>query len=460
MSRAVHILPYVIYLLAGIVSILLFNGTGDSGDSITHYLFARYAPFHPEYYLNHWAKPVFVLLASPWAQFGFIGIKIFNFCCMITSAFAAHKLAHHVKLPNSWLIPFLFLFAPLNYILTFSGLTEPLFSMVLSFALLCSVKNRLVSAAILVSFLPFIRSEGLLIIGVFGLLFLLKRNWKATAAMIAGSLIFELIGYAAGKPFLWTINQIPYATTTSVYGNGDLFSFPNQLVFVLGVPILILFLLGLLTTLVRFKTEPQNRSWIYLIIGCFSAVFSFHTMAWAFGSFNAMGLNRVMLAVMPAMATISLFGFNLLVSLAENPKTQLIVKSVLLFVIFAFPFTSNHASVHWEKDMVQSADQVLADEVAQLVISENASKYWYSYNQLSMSLEIDHLDKEKREELCAETLYQISPGDYVIWDNWSASYCNQVELSLLDQDKDLIKLKTFSTVSNKRKLEMVVFKHE
>ena len=55
-----------------------FDGTGGSGDSIHHYLYAKYATAHPENFFNHWAKPLYVLLACSFAQFGFVGMKIFN----------------------------------------------------------------------------------------------------------------------------------------------------------------------------------------------------------------------------------------------------------------------------------------------------------------------------------------------------------------------------------------------
>ncbi len=69
------------YWVISIFIVFYFNGTGNEADSINHFLYAHYAPPHPELYLNHWAKPLFTLLASPFAQFGFIGIKLFNILC-------------------------------------------------------------------------------------------------------------------------------------------------------------------------------------------------------------------------------------------------------------------------------------------------------------------------------------------------------------------------------------------
>ena len=64
MLRRNGIFPILfVYVVAAAFTIFYFNGTGDSGDSPMHYLFAKYAPKHPELYFDHWAKPLFVLLA-------------------------------------------------------------------------------------------------------------------------------------------------------------------------------------------------------------------------------------------------------------------------------------------------------------------------------------------------------------------------------------------------------------
>ena len=51
MNTRISVLQYLFYLGAGLAAIALFNGTGDAGDSITHYLYARYAPQHPMAFL-------------------------------------------------------------------------------------------------------------------------------------------------------------------------------------------------------------------------------------------------------------------------------------------------------------------------------------------------------------------------------------------------------------------------
>lgn len=77
----------LVYTIIAAFTLYYFNGTGDSGDSIHHYLFAKYAPIHPSLFFNHWAKPLYVLIFSPFAQFGFIGVKILNTFISLTIIF-------------------------------------------------------------------------------------------------------------------------------------------------------------------------------------------------------------------------------------------------------------------------------------------------------------------------------------------------------------------------------------
>ena len=72
------IIAYVsigIYLIIGIVIAFLLDGTGDAGDSLLHYHYARYAFEHPYLFFHHWGKPMFILIAAPFSQFGFYRYK-------------------------------------------------------------------------------------------------------------------------------------------------------------------------------------------------------------------------------------------------------------------------------------------------------------------------------------------------------------------------------------------------
>jgi hypothetical protein len=455
---------YLFYLFAGLATIALFDGTGDAGDSITHYLIARYAPQHPMAFFDHWGKPLFTLLAAPWAQFGIVGFKLFNLLVVLLTAYLTQTTARKLGLANSWLVPMLFLFAPLMYILTFSGLTEPLFALVLAAGLLLFARQQLVWAAVVVSFLPFVRSEGLLVIGVFVAAFLYRKHWKAMVATATGHVVYSMAGALAGKPLLWIFTEIPYASATSPYGSGPLFYFPSKLFMVLGLPIMVLFLLGLVVGVYRMVQNPNQRAWLLVVVGSFAAVFLFHTLAWWLGMFNSMGLKRVLLAVMPAMALLALMGFNALTEnkLLPQGKARSIAKAVIIAVFVVFPFTENHSAVHWKRDMNLAPDQVMAHEVAAFLRSKATAnqRYFCTYNYMCVALDIDYLDTAQRVELCDDIPYRMRKGDIVVWDDWSAAMCSQVDVKLLEGDERLTLLGAFSSSSKEKAYSIKVFGYE
>ncbi|MFM7015656.1 MAG: hypothetical protein ACKOX3_04940, partial [Bacteroidota bacterium] len=113
-KNILNLLLLVYTLLAGL-TIYYFDGTGDNGDSILHYLHARYAPLHPEVYFYHWSKPLYVLFASPFAQFGFTGIKIFNALLSLGSIYLTYQISKLLQLNNTFVSALILICTPLYY---------------------------------------------------------------------------------------------------------------------------------------------------------------------------------------------------------------------------------------------------------------------------------------------------------------------------------------------------------
>jgi len=81
--------------------IIILPTTGDEGDSIQHYLISRYSWVHPYLFFDHWGKPIFTILSSPFSQFGFKGIQIFNLLNLVGTQFALYLIGQTVWMHNS-----------------------------------------------------------------------------------------------------------------------------------------------------------------------------------------------------------------------------------------------------------------------------------------------------------------------------------------------------------------------
>lgn len=432
------------YAVISILTIIFFDGTRDAGDSVHHFLFAKYAPQHPDLFFDHWAKPLFVLLAAPFAQFGFTGMKVFNVLVSILNIFFTYKVAQKLGLKNAVMAAVIMAFIPLNYVMAFSGLTEPLFALFTIIGFYLFLRDKFIFAAILISFLPFIRTEGLIIIAVAGFYLLVTRKWKAIPFLLAGHVVYSAAGYFVYHDILWVFTKIPYASMDSVYGSGNPMHFINQLYYALGIPITILFWLGFIRIIWNSIRRKISKEEFVLIFLGFFAFFIAHSLFWYLGIFNSMGLKRVLVAVMPLAAIIALNGFNMATEdfLGRKKQPKQILQALLVIYIMIFPVLPNPAAINFERDMKLSTDQRTAREVARFIKEQTGKdhRFVYTHPYLSMALDIDHFDPEKRIELTTDYRDYTKAGDIIIWENWFAVVERGVHKSQLEQDPRLTKV--------------------
>jgi hypothetical protein len=406
------------YWIISLFIVFYFNGTGKEADSTMHFLIAKYAPIHPELYLNHWGKPIFTLLSSPFAAFGFVGIKLFNISCAFGASYFSYQIAQKLRLKWAILAPLFYFIFPISFLTTFSGLTEPLCALTVTAAIYLFQHKKLLVSAILISFTPFMRSEGLIFIGVFALFFIAVRNWKAVILLSTGHLLYSIVGAFYYQDLLWVFTKIPYAHLSSHYGSGGIFHFAEKLTYLMGIPLLVFFILGAIRILIGWKSMKMESR---LILTLFLSFFVAHSLFWYLEVFNSMGLKRVFAAVTPFMALISLFGFDLIQKIQLDwARKGLIAISLLLIVVF--PFTSNPAAVEWE-DLNLTEAQENATSVAAFIKQEKkiSNRFIYTDPFLSHALNVDPFNEQKHQVL-AQKKGIVSPtlksGDYIIWDNW------------------------------------------
>lgn len=420
-NRKIYV-TLALYAVLAVAVISLFNGIGDSGDSILHYLYSKYAFKHPELFLHHWAKPVFVLLSAPFAQFGFTGMKVFNALVTGCTIFFTYKICETLNIKNALFTVVLLLFAPLHFVLIFSGLTEPLFAAFLSGSLYLMVRERHFSSAVVLSFLPFVRSEGLVIIAVWVFCFLLKKRWYAVAGLVVGHVLYAVAGWLLyDYELLWIFKKMPYSYR-SQYGSGSFTHYFVQLTYVVGIPIYALLWLGVIS-IVRNTLQRSSNLYIQVpILLGFGAFFMTHTMAWYLGLMGSMGLVRVLISVMPLIAIIALLGFNFITEeiFTRNKNIKFAIKIILIGYVLIFPFTPNPAAFNW-KDLNLNKYDIQAIQVRDY-ITENVGignrKFLYVHPYMSEILNIDHFDSQQHQELQPDFMQHLNEGDVVIWDFW------------------------------------------
>jgi len=342
-----------------------------SSDSYNHFQIAKYSIVHPLLFLDHWGKPLYTLFFAPAAQISYLAGKLFNVFLALSTAWFIYLTSKELKLSNAWISLAFVLLAPIYVYVSISTLTETLFSFILAFSIYLFVSKKFDLSAIIISFIPMVRTEGFYILLVFALCFLLLRKFRSIGLLVTGSLIYSFIGFLALDDFFWLYNQIPYAPE-SIYGSGSMLHYVANANKITGKPIALFAILGIaiiIGSIVRDIAKTNVESAIksglnyLLILGCFAMYFLIHTAAWYMGKSGSFGLFRVMAAITPLAAIFAnVFFDRLLNPLGLNNSFKNLMFTLLVFGLLLKSWTNIHHQLdHYPREEVlkETADWLI-----------------------------------------------------------------------------------------------------
>jgi len=426
--------------------ILLFsmNGTGDDGDSVGHYLHNHYVFDHPYLLIHTWARPFFVLASCLFAQLGLIGLKLFNSIMAVGAAFLAYRLAKHIKISYAELVIPILMCMPDYLKLSLSGLTEPLFSFMAVGSILLLAKDKNILAALIISFLPFVRPEGLYFIALGGLFYAIKgRSWQYIPWLLFGHLFYTLLGVIAfDENWLWVFTKNPNAMLDPAYNQtGRWLHYVRAMRHVLGIPTMVFFWMGclamILPILIQLKKKfKSNLISLFILAGTASVIVT-HTIFWKFGLFKSFGLTRNLLTVAPLMSIIALAGMQGMwrVLRLDSVRTFWVSLVSTLGIIF-FLYSGSKFAVKFPQDFQLSPLQELSTEVADYIKKEHpkAQMLYHYYPYLNLELEQDPFDWQHYTVLFKDVLdNEIPSNSLIVWDDWYAVMEGKVKLDMLKQ---------------------------
>jgi hypothetical protein len=416
------VLLFLICILLITLSILS-EGYYGGADNIVHYTFSRFGYKYPHLFLDLWGRPLFTILSSPFSQFGFNGIKIFNILTGLFTAYLSFLIAKKLKLSPSFLVILFVCFTPLYCIMLMTGLTETLFSFVLVLAIYYFFDEKYIVSSIVISFLLFARTEGFIFLPLFFLAFLAKRKFKAIPFLATGFVFFSLVGSFYYRDLLWIIHNFPYsAHNPSYYKSGSFFHFFDLHDKIVGIPLEIMAGIGVLYLLTRiFTKDSEQRSQafyeIVLILGPFLLYLTFHSVLYWKGLGGSLGLERVIAAVLPLAAILAMRGYHLVNKFIPD----LLMKTIILI---AFVFLLIQANFKMYDYPVQLDGEEKLEKQASLWFEQSgytkAKLYFTDYNAcffLDTRPEVDLISLTGLEQLHSlDDIKTIKPGSVVQWD--------------------------------------------
>jgi len=404
----------------------LSEGSIDMADSLIHFKIARQAFKQPEFFLDLWAKPLFTVLCSTFAQFGYMGAKFFNLLIAFITASVGYKLAKRLEIRNAFLYPVFLLFFPIYAITMISSLTEILFGFVMLLAIYFFFENKFIWSAIVISFIPFARTEGFGVLAAFAFVFAINRNFRSIPFLLLGTLFFSLVGWSYYNDFFWTFTKIPYSNAGStLYGSGNIFFYWKDSEWIFGTPLMLLITAGsffifyqIIKTMRKtnpFAINPAINELLLIWMIFFGFIF-FQSFIWYKGIMAVLGSHRFIASIAPVGALIALRGFDSIVRLTSTRKWVAILTSIIiLFFVIQKPFILYHFPIKLDPEsaLFRDASKWLKNS------PYSNRKIFYANPFLFHFLEIDPYNKSKSDELTPSTIgfeEYVPLGSIVIWD--------------------------------------------
>ncbi len=449
--NAVLIFLLLFFMVAVIVVFSTVNSFGG-GDHYEHYKLAHWGWKYPKLLFSHWGKPVFTLLISPFAVIGINMARIFNVLVGVLTAFFGWQLARELRLKNSWITPVFILFSTVYFSLIFAVLTEVLHSLFVVLAVLLFFRKKYIWSAVIVSFLPLIRTESIILLPVFMLAYSLKKEWKTFPFLITGFLIISLAGFPFHHGFWWLITEMPYkGNASSIYGHGELLHFVKKIKNILGVYITLFFVVGLASIIWKWIKQDKfkltdNFFFLLLVPGIFLLFFAAHSYVWWKGIGNSLGLIRVIGAVTPLAAITAVAGidfFDKSISQLKKPYSHL--KWLLLLpVILDIKYTTKHAEYGLRKSRPQQILTRAVDYINDHGFKNH--KIYYFNTFVPFLLDVDPynpLQAQRGVPQVPEISASLTDSSIIVWDAHFGPNEGRTPLSILLNDTGLIVEKVF-----------------
>lgn len=413
------IIAVVLTVLCAVVFVwlaLVSDSSYGGADNYIHYRISRYAFNYPHFFLDHWGKPVFTVITAPFAQLGYKGMILFNVLLGLLTSYLCYLICKQLRYSVSPFVILLVCFTPVYFSLMPSAMTEILFSFVLVLSVLLFIKEKYTLSLAIISFLPYVRTEGIILLPLFFLMALIKKQYSCMPWIMLGTILLTIIGYFYYRDILWLINENPYSGASEIYGKGEWYSFIERYKEISGTPIGILMLIGIVALTIEAIRQRKVTEELVLIFFPLAGYLAFHSVLWWKGIGSSAGLTRVMAGVAPFIAVMALKG----ISYFEPFFSKRIIVKSLVVIIPAIFVIKEPIKIFNPPFRLSPPEQLIKETSDWLKSSEYYNNVIHYYNPLFYHfLELNPYDKERIRELIPDPEKpetEVKLGSIILWD--------------------------------------------
>jgi hypothetical protein len=273
----------------------------NDDDALTHFLNARYSIQYPSHLIDIWNRPLFNVLYLPASQVNLTAARLTSSLISLAICWLCFLYVKEKGYKRPYLVP-VFLAATDLVTMSFNMDTAIALCLVLSLALVLYGRKNYNAAAVVLSFAPAGRPEGVLYIFIFALFFIYKKKWTAVPLLFSWLAVWNLLGFAMSGDPLWLIHNQPWKIP---YGSFEFLHYFKRIALITGPGNLIFFLIGITITVLHWRKKDN----LLLVLLCFS-YFAFHVLTAWMGGFSTAGFIRYFNGTVPIIGILALSGFN------------------------------------------------------------------------------------------------------------------------------------------------------
>jgi hypothetical protein len=410
---------YIAFCLVGCYAVFyaaISPGHFQGGDTFEHYQIAKWSLQHPSLLLDHWGKPVFTLLYTLPSQLGYAWAKVFTALIGIAGAVFTFLTAKKLGLREPLMAATCLLLMPMFFVHLNSAMTEILFATWLIVGVYAWVSDKSLFAAIWISFLPFVRTEGFLLMPCFALYVLLRKEMKYLPFLALGSLLYTLIGGLVFGDFLWLIRQNPYTANSSMYGHGSYLHYALSNKTIWGIPLSAMLLVALFLPK-HYRHIWKGSTWFWLVLLPFFVVLIFHSVAWGAGKFSSCGELRIMASTAPLAV---LLAWSFLSAASEKMRIPLLGVRLIALVILSWLFAADTKNFTQFIQPYSNEQRAIHEVCATIELQFPDQKVWFVDPQVGVELKRDpfaNLDAKRYFPAPSEYATSFKQGDILVWDS-------------------------------------------
>lgn len=397
----------------------------EIGDGALHYLQALHSWKHPWLFLDTWAKPVFMVLAAPFAQLGFWGLTLFNSLVALGTMVAIMRMIPDRALLLRWAVPVLLMISPQYLFMVFSGMTEPLFGLLTVSAMYFLLSGRVGLGLALVSLTPLSRPECVGFIPFVAAWVILRGRWRQLPLLLLGVSVYAIFTYFVHGDLFWIVREDPYIGN-STYGHGQWTYYFDRAGDILGIPLLLLSAFAFIAwpfTWWRQRAHRTEMEDALLLAGLpVVAIWVAHSYAWWSGDAGSAGLIRVFATTVPLSVYFVLLVSSVIAADLHQWKPARFLLP-LSFLLLLFPLGLKDAQKRVPLPAVMVAEQLQVDRAAEYVgmIKRPDTCIAYLYPYFGIVAHTDIWDSASAVNLGMLNWSMpgagTQPHDLVVWDS-------------------------------------------